>query len=214
MVDTRTALLDAGVRLYGSSAADLLKGLSAGAVAEEAGFHRQTFYRYWDTQAEYVQELQRHVLATVDAPVADGVTVLADRRGPVEDLDGFARELARHDFVRILEDDRIWARVGLIVMQALDTPALSDAAKAFHDATMDRLADGYEDLLDAFGRRAVAGTTPRDLARILQALVLGLVLQAKFADDDPDASELLERATRALLLGLTEPAEARASKAG
>jgi AcrR family transcriptional regulator len=205
MTDTRAALLDAGVRLYATNASELLRGLSAGAVAQEAGFHRQTFYRYWETQAEYVQDLMRHVLGPATAPVADGVSALRTRREATPDLATFARDLAHHDYARVLEDPQVMVRVGLLVTQALDHPPLDVLAEDFYAATMGRVADGYEQVLHDIGRRPAEGTSVRDLARLLQALLLGLVLQTKMADDEPHGSELLERATVALLVGLTEP---------
>ena len=214
MTDTRSALLDAGVRLYGSNASELLRGLSAGAIAQEAGFHRQTFYRYWETQAEYVQDLMRHVLGTSGSPVADGVTELPQRCPEPVDLDAFARDLAHHDFVRVLEDPRVMMRVGLLVMQALDTAPLTGLLEDYYETTLDRVTAGYDELLAVLGREPLEGTTTRDLARTMQALLLGLVLQAKSADDDPHASVLLERATATLLAGLTQPIADDESAAG
>ena len=204
MTDTREALLEAGVRLYSSMAGELLKGLSAGNVAKEAGFHRQTFYRYWETQSEYVQDLLRHVLGTAEAPVADGATALADRRPP-GDIEDFVREVAEHDFVRVAQDARAAMRVGLVAMDALNQPPLADLMQDFYDTTMARLAPGYEALFDHLDRRPVVELTTRDLVRLVQALLLGLVIQAKAADDDPHPAVLFEAATVALLTALTEP---------
>jgi AcrR family transcriptional regulator len=203
-------MLEAGVRLYSSRADELLRGLSAGTVAKEAGFHRQTFYRYWDTHAEYVQDLVRHALDRDAAPVADGATTLP----PPTDLESFARDLAHHDFLSVLQDQGVMLRIGLIVMQAHDDAATRGLAQDYYDSLIGQVAEGYEELLAATERVPVEGTTTRDLARILQALVLGLVLQAKSAEDEPHASVLLERAITALLTTLTEPDEGSASATG
>jgi AcrR family transcriptional regulator len=205
MIDTRKALLDAGVRLYGRSANEQLKGLSAGAVAEAAGYHRQTFYRYWGTQREYVSDLIRHLLDTRDPPPADGVTTLSEE---VDDLDGFARGLAHRDLFRLLDDPRTMMRIGLLVTQALEQAPIPDLLQDFYDRAIGQLTTGYEDLLDRTDRVPVDGTTARDLARILHALLLGLVLQVKAAEDDPHVGVLLERAGVVLLEGLTEPVAA------
>ena len=207
--ETRTALLDAGVRLYGSNAAELLKGLSAGAVADEAGFHRQTFYRYWETQAEYVQDLVRHALDPGDSPVADAVTELPSTHPPA-DLEDVARDLAHHDFARVLEDPAVMLRVGLVAMQALDE---GQAQRCF-EVWIDRVAEGYDELFATLGLEPADGTSTRDVARTLQALLLGLVLEAKFAKDETHGAELLERATLVLLEGLTQPVASEASATG
>ena len=44
---TREQLLDAGIRLFREGRATILRSLTAGVVASEAGYHRQTFYRHW-----------------------------------------------------------------------------------------------------------------------------------------------------------------------
>ncbi len=213
MTDTRGALLDAGVRLYSSMAGELLKGISAGSVAREAGFHRQTFYRYWETQSEYVQDLLRHVLATDTAPVADGATELADRRPP-RDLEDFVQDVAEHDFVSVAEDPRAAMRVGLLATDALNQPPLAELMQEFYDTTVGRLTDGYESLLDGVDRRPAGAVSTRDLVRIVQALLLGLVIQAKAGDDEPHPAVLFEWAAVALLTGLTEPATAEGSATG
>jgi AcrR family transcriptional regulator len=199
-------MLEAGVRLYSSRADELLRGLSAGTVAKEAGFHRQTFYRYWDTHAEYVQDLVRHALDRDAPPVANGATTLPPPRHAA-DIEFFARDLAHHDFLRVLEDPGVMLRIGLIVMQAHDDAAARELAQDYYDTLIGQVAEGYEEFLESTGRVPVDGMTTRDLARILQALVLGLVLQAKSAEDEPHASVLLERAITALLTTLTEPDE-------
>jgi AcrR family transcriptional regulator len=213
MSDTRTALLEAGVRLYGSMANELLRGLSAGSVAGEAGYHRQTFYRYWETQSEYVQDLIRHVLGTDMTPVADGAAVLADRRRPT-DLEPFVKDLAEHDFVRVAEDPGAMMRIGLLMMDALKEEALHELAQEFYDTTIARLSQSYEELFEAVDREPAEPATTRDVVRVVQALLVGLVLQSKAADDDPHAGVLFEWGALAVLEGLTDPAEGTGSATG
>jgi AcrR family transcriptional regulator len=198
-------MLDAGVALYGQDAAQLLKHLSAAAVADEAGFHRQTFYRYWETQREYVQELLRHLLAPTRPPVADGVTVLAERREVPEDLEAFIQELAEHDFARATTDPVGAMRVGLLMMNGLAEGRPRMLLQDLYDRTMTTVAAGYDELLDGWGREMVPGCTTRELARMIQALVLGLVIQTKGASDDPTGDALLATAIRTLVESLTRP---------
>ncbi|HYF45142.1 MAG TPA: TetR/AcrR family transcriptional regulator [Acidimicrobiales bacterium] len=207
MRDTRAELLDAGVRLYGSMAAELLRGLTAGAVAKEAGFHRQTFYRYWETQGQYVQELLRHVLGTEATPTADGATQLAQRQPPA-DLEAFVRDLIAHDFARLVEDHGSRMRISLLVTDALQQPPFDDLLHEFYETSLQRLLPAYEELLAGLGREPVAPVTTRELVRILQALLVGMVLQSNAAaDDEPRPSALLEWGVLTLLEGLTEPVD-------
>jgi len=213
MTETREAMLEAGVRLYGTLAGDLLRGMTAGSVAQEAGFHRQTFYRYWDTQAEFTQDLIRHVLSPPSTPVADGVSVIPESEGGPVDLATFARDVAHHDFARVVDDRRVAMRIGLNVMEALTSPALAALAERYYEASISKLADAYDEALAGMGLEPAPPLTSRDLARMIQGLLLGLVLQAKVARDDPHAGELLERAVAALLEGLTRPVGVSSSAA-
>jgi AcrR family transcriptional regulator len=205
MIDTREALLEAGVRLYGAMASDLLRGLSAGNVAKEAGFHRQTFYRYWETQSEYVQDLMRHVLGAEQAPVADGAGELVGPQTPT-DLDTFVRGLAVRDFALVAQDPRVALRIGLLVMDALSTEPLADQMQTYYDASVEGLVESYEALFAALDLEPADPATTRDLVRVVQAVLVGLVLQAKAGDDEPHAAVLYEWAARALIEGFTSPA--------
>src|SRR6185503_1545570 len=104
---------------------------------------------------------------------ADGATTLPPPR-QASDLESFARDLAHHDFLRVLQDPGVMLRIGLIVMQAHDDPAARGLAQDYYEALIGQVAEGYEELLAATGRVPAPGVTTRDLARILQALVLGL----------------------------------------
>jgi len=209
MTDTKEAMLDAGVRLFGVQAGDLLKGLTAGTVAQEAGFHRQTFYRYWDTQAEYVQDLIRHLMAPPTRLVADGVAVVAERRtGTAADMASFIHDMARFDFARVLEDRQAAMRVGLLMMEALTGGATGARTQRYYDQTMDLVASHYDLLLEGWDLEPRPPITSRDLGRMLQALLLGLVVQVKSASDDPHGAEIFETAAVALLTSLTQPRSA------
>lgn len=203
MTETRQALLEAGVRLYSTMAGDLLKGLAAGDVAREVGFHRQTFYRYWDTQGEYVNDLLRHVLSPGPSPVADGVAGLDDD-GEM-DLEVLVSRIVPHDLARVLDDPRIMMRVGLASMRAFDDDPLAIQAQGLVGGALEEMATGYEALLDRVGRRLRPGVRSEDLARAVGGLLLGVVLQQWLAGPDPDSRLLVERATVALIEGLTEP---------
>lgn len=203
-ISTRDDLLDAGVRLFRMLPANFLRVLTVGAVTNEAGFHRQTFYRYWDTQAEYVSELSRRLLSTDGTPVANGVQVLPSRRSEPQDPGELAADVARYDFHRVAEDPSVMMRIGLLSMQALDEEPLAELMSAYYETSMDRLASAFETLLEGWGRECVSPFTPRDLARIQQALLIGFVLQDKASSDDPPAVDVFRRTLAQIFVTFTK----------
>jgi AcrR family transcriptional regulator len=200
--DTRFALLSAGLRLYGEPSANLLRWLTAGAVAEEAGFHRQTFYRYWDTQEQYVEDLIELTLDDDAEPVADGVTVVPRRRvGRDSTFAGLAADIARYDFERLRNDASLSARIGIWSLREV-RPDVAEGVTRCHDRAMEHLTDGYEQLFDEWGRSPRPPFEVDDIARIFDALLLGLVLRPPVADAQ-EPVELYEQSVRELLPGLT-----------
>jgi AcrR family transcriptional regulator len=201
--DTRDELLLAGVRLYRQLSSGLLRGVTAGDVAAEAGFHRQTFYRYWDTQAAYVQDLMRHVLSTSPAS-PDGVRVLPDRRLEPGDPADLVRDIARFDYLRHAEDPAADLRIGVLTMQALaDNEALADVAQAAYDRRLEESTEAFEDLLESWGLEPRPPLTTRDIARVGHALLTGFLLQERAARDEPSGGDLYEQVSADLLFSLT-----------
>jgi AcrR family transcriptional regulator len=203
--NTRRRLLEAGVRLFQVSSAKLLRGLTSGDVAAEAGLHRQTFYRYWETQSEFVGDLVGHVLAPRRNLLADGAEVQA-RYGANPDLEATARAVARHDFDRFTDDPIIDLRISLLAMQSVEDGPGSHLSQQHHDHVIDRLTHAYGELLEAWGRVPAPPLTTRDVARTAHALLVGLYLQHKGGDDDPSAARLYELVLGRLLLALTDEA--------
>jgi hypothetical protein len=187
---TREAFLAAGVRLYGSMSDRVLRGFTAGAVSDEAGFRRQTFYRYWDTQADYVRDLILHLL-TDREPAADGTAVLPSRRGSNVDWADLGRDIARYDYRRMASDPRVRMRVGLATMQAAAALGLRQEIRDYYDHVNQRMAAAMQAILDEVGRRARPPLTVRDLARVQQALLVGLVvLEMAEMEDEPAGRDI------------------------
>jgi len=113
--------------------------------------------------------------------------------------------MAHHDFARVLDDRRVAMRIGLNVMEALTPPALAALAEQYYESSIAKLAEAYDAALAGMGLEPIPPCTSRDLARMIQGLLLGLILQAKVAQDDPHAGVLLEQAVVTLLEGLTQP---------
>jgi AcrR family transcriptional regulator len=206
MRSTKAELLDAGIRLYGSMSGDLLNGMTVRAVTREAGFHRQTFYRYWSTQAEFVQDLIVHVVDPKRAPVADRVADEARRRASVSArLEDVVESIARHEFVKLATDPLAPVRMGLLMMNELTTPMMRELTQSYYDRAMASLADAIGFGLEQWGRRPVPGLTTKELARMCQAMLSGLVVHAKAAIDEPPAEDLLVIALQGLFDTFTEP---------
>jgi len=205
---TRDELLDAGVRLFRMVPEAFLKSLSVVTVAEEAGFHRQTFYRYWDTQAEYVNELICRLMSTDSAPAADGMEVLPSRRSGRQDPARLMEDVARYDFDRVVDDPAVMMRIGLVALHALEDDGMAAMSRAYHESTIDRLADAFASLLEGWGRECVPPFTVRELAQIQLALLVGFVLQAKASGDDWSTAELFRGSLVQMLMGHTRDSSA------
>jgi AcrR family transcriptional regulator len=201
---TREDLLDAGIRLYRRMSGNLLKGLTSGKVATEAGYHRQTFYRYWDTQAEYVDDLIGHVL-TEGSVDADGLAVLPARRNAPDDPVELLRDIARYDFARTSQDAASFMKIGLVCMQATDGDDEGGIAVEAQEASVRRLADAMEQLLAQWHREPVPPLTCRDLVRVQQALLSGLLVQDRNQDGGPGPEALYEEVFGRIVQSLTRP---------
>lgn len=198
-------MLEAGARLYGARSTGLLRSLTAGALADRAGFHRQTFYRHWETQSEYVQDLVRWLMDPGRGPAADGAEVLAEGHDTPADLEAFVHDLARHDLDRFLSEETIRMRFGLLMTGVLREPPFEEIARAYYESTMERLAAAYGALLGSWGLELLEGVTSRDVARMIQAQLIGFAVLAKSVEDDPPSTLLFERSTVTLLRGLSRP---------
>ena len=125
---TREQLIEAGIRLFREGRATILRSLTAGTVAAEAGYHRQTFYRHWDTQCDYVGELMEVVFAIGEPPV--------ERRSlidtPASTFEDRVRQHARKEIDRLWDDPKGAVRIGLLAMGQLSEGRPRELAEAFY----------------------------------------------------------------------------------
>ena len=206
---TREAFLSAGVRLYGSMSDRLLRGFTAGVVSDEAGFRRQTFYRYWDTQADYVRDLILHLLSD-HTPAADGAAVLPSRRGGVGDWGEMAVDIARYDYRRMASDPRVRMRIGLATMGGTADLGLAEEAQEYYTRVAERVQEAFDAVFEGAGVRARSPLTTSDLVRLHQAILVGLVVLELALDDGTASAELYERVFAWIGEALTEPVDAEA----
>jgi AcrR family transcriptional regulator len=203
--DTRNELLEAGVALFADSSGELLRAFTAGAVATRAGYHRQTFYRYWDTQAGYVEDLIFHLLAPIRPDNTDPDLVTRRTTAP-PDLHAFVRDLARYDFELVRSDPHVAMRVGLLMMEVLDDPRFAAEAKDWFDGAIDLLTASFAAVLDHCGREVVAPVTVRDLVRMVQAQLVGFVVEDRMRGREGDGgAAIFEQAVGALFESFTRP---------
>ena len=198
---TREQLIDAGIRLFREGRATILRSLTAGTVAAEAGYHRQTFYRHWDTQCDYVGELMEVVFAISDAPterrslVNPAPTTFEDR----------VRHHARAEIDRLWDDPKGAVRIGLLAMGQLTEGRPRELAEAFYQDSVVQLERAFIEILADHGRQPSAPHTLEDVARAVRAQINGFVIEAAFVGDARRARRLFDVMVVQVVTDLTEP---------
>ena len=203
MTDTRVELLQAGVTLYSRLRSSHLQSLTAGRVAAAAGFHRQTFYRYWDTQAEYVQDLIRFALDGASDAAGEGISAGVDGELEPSEFEPFVRALARDGFARFRRDPMRDFRFALIATRG-GTEEIDDLLDDFIGRVRRDATGGLDALLRAWGREPTAPYTTPDIAIAVESLAIGLSLAAPFVGESAVA-DLYEQLVVDLLLVTTGP---------
>ena len=198
---TREQLIDAGIRLFREGRATILRSLTAGTVAAEAGYHRQTFYRHWDTQCEYVGDLMEVVFACGDDP--------PERRSlldaPAATFEDRVRQHARGEIDRLWDDPRGAVRIGLLAMGQLTEGRPRELAEAFYQDSVDKLEAALAEILADHGRRPTPPHSLEDVARAVRAQINGFVLEAAFVGDARRARRLFDVMVVQAVTDLTEP---------
>ena len=200
---TREQLIDAGIRLFREGRATILRSLTAGTVAEEAGFHRQTFYRHWETQCDYVADLMEAVFAI--SPPDDKRPLLPDP--PATSFAERLRATARKEADRLWEDPRGAVRIGLLAMGQLTDGRPRELAEAFYLDSVQQLESSLEDILAEAGRRPTPPLTVQDVARAVRTQITGFVVEAAFSGEQRRARQLFDVMLVEVVCGLTEPVE-------
>ena len=203
MTDTRVELLQAGVMLYSRLRSSHLRSLTAGRVAAAAGFHRQTFYRYWDTQAEYVQDLIRFALDGANDAAGESISAGVDGELEPSEFEPFVRALARDGFARFRSDPMRDFRFALVATRG-GTEEIDDLVDDFIDRVKREASGGLDALLRAWGREPTAPYTTPDIATAVESLAMGMSLAAPFVGES-EVADLYEQLIVDLLLVMTGP---------
>lgn len=172
---TRRLMLDAGVSLLDEATRDQLRRvLTAGKVSERAGRRRQTFYRYWDTQAEYVDDLIRHV---TDPRVSQSSQRLTDLEADARpDPDRPAQEVRRmsgRTFASFTGDPAQVARIVLWAVQFNDD-LVAERLGDLHAANDAAAAEAYGVIGELWNLEPRPPFTRESIAVLFNALRDGL----------------------------------------
>lgn len=171
-----------------SSRDHLRRVLTAGAVAESVGLHRQTFYLYWSTQAEFVEDFVRYV---TDPAQSSSSKRLAELDDDLEDAgDDPAAEVRRmsgRTYDHWADDPVHFARMVLWAIHANDEP-VRERMRDLYRANDVAAARGNAAIGDAWGIEPRPPFTYETIALLFNALRDGLMLQLMIRAEDIPAS--------------------------
>lgn len=189
--DTRTAILDAAQRLFGSGG---YRGVSMDAIARAAGFNSRAIYYHYGSKRELFEAASQEALARFAEEVAARVFVHADLRSR---LGGYL------DVYRALHatDPHLVPFIGMVLVDGLaEGPGRPPQALSSAGALLSGLLESLVD--DAIAAGEVHRSLDRDGAvRLLVAIGTGLSMATlEQADDFPAALDALEMLVDGVLL--------------
>jgi AcrR family transcriptional regulator len=198
----RERALDAGVRLWVETPpAQLFSGLNVSKISKAAGITRATFYTYWGTTQEYLDDLTAYV-ANVEptgftpelANAISRLTLGGDHVG--EDFLAVCTQVIED----LAEDPALRLRLGML--SKVDDPVVAEKLREQYADLEARMSAMYVPMLERWGRVARPPLEQRHLT------VLYTVLMESFAARhrlDPEAApaELYGWASLAFVLILT-----------
>ena len=175
--DSRLRLLKAGTALLAeSNRGDLSRVLTTGAVAERAGLHRQTFYRHWASQAEYVDDLVEYVTDPAVSSQSDRLERLAERMpDPADDVADEVRERSAETFRYWTDDPVHVSRMVLWALHAADAH-VAERLRDLYRTNDGNTAAGYKAIGDQWGLEPRPPFTHESIALLFNALRDGLLL--------------------------------------
>ncbi|MCB1005031.1 MAG: TetR/AcrR family transcriptional regulator [Acidimicrobiales bacterium] len=187
--ETREQLLEGAMRLLAESSRDHLRRvLTAGAVAKAAGLHRQTFYLYWSTQAEFVDDFVRYVTDPGHSPSSERLaTIDEDLEDASDDPAAEVRRMSRRTYEHWAEDPVHFARMVLWATHPNDD-LVRQRMEALYRANDEAAAKTFGAVGDAWGIEPRPPFTLDTIALLFNALRDGLMLQLMIRGDDAPAS--------------------------
>jgi AcrR family transcriptional regulator len=182
---TREALLEAGTHLLARASRDqFARVLTAGAVSTEAGRARQTFYRYWETQADYVEDLVHYITDPSHSRSSDALVALESEADGLDTQDPAAeiRRMSEHTFERFTGDPAQAARTLLWTVHPNDE-LVADRVRDLYRSNDTTAARGFEAIGGKLGIEPRPPFTHETVALLFNALRSALLLHLGI---DPD----------------------------
>lgn len=182
---TREVLLDAGTNLLARASRDqFARVLTVSAVSAEAGRARQTFYRYWETQAEYVEELVRYITDPRHSRSSDRLASLSEEADRLDPADPSAeiRRMSSRTFERFTGDPAQAARTLIWTVHPNDE-LVADRVRDLYRTNDAAAAEGFAAIGGALGIEPRPPFTYETVALLFNALRSALLLHLGI---DPD----------------------------
>lgn len=175
--DSRRRLLEAGMGLLAeSNRGDLSRVLTTGAVAEKAGLHRQTFYLYWGTQAEYLDDFVEFVTDPSVSSQSERLENLAERMPHgADDPAAEVRERTTETFSHWVDDPVYVSRMVLWALHGADGD-VAERLRQLYRTNDENTAAGYKQIGDQWGVEPRPPFTYESIALLFNALRDGLLL--------------------------------------
>jgi AcrR family transcriptional regulator len=183
--DTREAFLESAMLvLAGSFREHLRRVLTTGAVAEAAGLHRQTFYLYWDTQAEFIEDFVDYVTDPAASTSSARLASIDDDLDDAgDDPAAEVRRMSERTFRSWIEDPVHFSRMVLWATHNDDDYVLQ-RMRALYRANNEAAAAGFGAIGDAWGIEPKPPFTLESIAALFNALRDGLLLHLLISGDD------------------------------
>ena len=171
-----------------SSREHLRRVLTAGAVAQAAGLHRQTFDLYWNTQAEFVDDFVRYVTDPAHSSSSERLTEIDDDLEDAgDDPAAEVRRMSHRTYRAWAEDPVHFARMVLWATHPNDE-FVRERMRDLYAANDEAAADGFGKVGEAWGIEPRPPFTLETVALLFNALRDGLMLQLMIRGDEVPAS--------------------------